>query len=275
MSTLISWSDEVWNPTTGCDRVSPGCANCYALTLAGRYRHNPKMQALGIYQRDGGKASGPGFGLALRPEVLSKPLGWKRPRRVFVNSMSDLFHEEIPFGYLLRVFNVMAQRPEHTFQILTKRMERARDALEVMDGHLRRAMEKGTPYVALAQAIRADEWPLRNVLIGPTVENQAMADRRLPVLANIKAMGWRTMVSYEPALGPVEISHWLPIAIDWLICGGESGPKRRPFDHAWARSVLQQARDAGVPFFMKQDGALRSEAYEDLPEELKVREFPR
>jgi protein gp37 len=290
--TLISWSDKVWNPTTGCDRVSPGCANCYAKHLAARYRRNPQMQRLGIYQKDGGRASGPGFGLTLRPEKLAEPLHWKKPARIFVNSMSDLFHEEVPDEYIDKVFAVMALCPQHTFQILTKRIERARDWLwqqrfGYVEGRAKAFLRGDNPEpVLVGKTLR---WPMPNVLIGPTVENAAMAKKRLPVTNEIKILlGWRTMVSYEPALGPVDFEGWMPRsmkaeggplfvykgAIDWLICGGESGAKRRPFNHEWARSALRAARAGGIPFFMKQDGAYRSEVYDSLPDDLKVREFP-
>ena len=274
MSTLISWSDEVWNPTTGCDQVSPGCAHCYAKLLASRYRQNPKMQALGIYQRDGGRASGPGFGLTLRPEVLKKPLHWKRGRRIFVNSMSDLFHDEIPSDYIWDVFNVMAQRPEHTFQILTKRIEQALLLLEYLTDLLR----IGAPsfmraHLALAYQFDHGNWPLRNVLIGPTVENLHFAQIRLPILQKIHELGWRTMVSYEPALGLVDFETYVD-GIDWLICGAESGPKRRPFNYEWARSAMQQARDTGIPFFFKQGPGAKSENLDGVPADLLVREFP-
>lgn len=263
--TKIEWSEETWNPTTGCDRVSPGCAHCYALTLAGR------LKAMGQerYQRDGGRASGPGFGLALHPDALQAPLHWKRPRRVFVDSMSDLFHEEVPDDFIYRVFTTMDYAPQHTFQILTKRPERMRDWVSGIQG-------KG--------------WPLSNVWLGVTVENQHWADVRIPILLDTPAAV--RFVSAEPLLGPVVFSDraigldWFqPSAnteaagiryLDWVIVGGESGPKHRPFDPDWARSIVAQCRDAGVAAFVKQLGGARpGNKLEDLPPDLRVREYPR
>lgn len=283
--TAISWSDATWNPVSGCTEVSPGCAHCYAKTFAERWRGIE-----GHYYEHG-------FDVQLRPQQLEKPLTWKKPRRIFVNSMSDLFHEAIPDEYIDRVFAVMALCPQHTFQVLTKRIERAlmyltdwsaRARADVQSaaivhgqgGHMR--AERVKEFVAL---VKYDPdyrpvWPLPNVLIGPTVENQHFADVRLPILAQIHDIGWRTMVSYEPALGPVDFEPYLASpgwrlgAIDWLICGGESGAQRRPFDLDWARAALGHARFAGVPFYMKQDSAFKSEVYDTLPDDLKVREFP-
>lgn len=241
-NTKISWSDATWNPVSGCTEVSPGCAHCYAKTFAERWRG-----LAGHYYENG-------FDVTLRPNMLERPLSWKKPRRIFVNSMSDLFHEDIPADYIRRCFDVMERCPQHTFQILTKRIDFAAGFLSGIE-------------------------PLSNVLIGPTIENQAMMNKRGPYTSRLHSAGWRTMVSYEPALSPV---NFLPLGaepgmnfIDWLICGGESGPDRRQFKHEWARHALDQARAAGIPFFMKQDGALRSEVYDTLPDDLKVREFPR
>lgn len=284
--TKIEWSEETWNPTTGCDRVSPGCAHCYALTLAARLKEMGQPR----YQKDGGRASGPGFGVTLHPDTLTKPLSWKKPRRVFVNSMSDLFHEEIPDEFIYRVFEVMAKASQHTFQILTKRPERMR---------------------RWVGEIRGKGWPLPNVWLGVTVENQHWADERIPILLDTPAAV--RFVSYEPALGPLHLDNeWLdpdctvcgrsmsiPVAgggtacphcfgvggrdmqgtdprrLDWVIVGGESGPKHRLFDPDWARSVVAQCREAGVAAFVKQLGGFRpGTALEDLPEDLRVREYP-
>ena len=271
MSTLISWSDETWNCVTGCDRVSPGCSGCYAMAMAAR------LKAMGSprYQKDGGRASGPGFGVTLHPDKLEEPLHWKKPKRIFVNSMSDLFHEDIPNAYIDRIFAVMALCPQHTFQVLTKRIERALlylNAKEITHSEvLDAAGEWSGGFEPLEPSM---SWPLPNVLIGPTVENQHFADVRLPVLAQIHALGWRTMVSFEPLLQPIEVSHWLPVAVDWAIVGAESGPKRRPFDLDWARSLQEQCQVSGTPFFFKQTSALRSESLEGVSTDLLVRQFP-
>lgn len=319
-NTKISWSDATWNPVSGCTEISPGCAHCYAKTFAERWRGIE-----GHYYENG-------FDVQLRPSQLEKPLHWKKPRRIFVNSMSDLFHEAVPIGYVADAFGIMLLSRRHTYQLLTKRIERAWEVLSSDD--FRRT-------VVMAAGMRDPErfvydgvWPPPNVLVGPTIENQHWAEVRLPYVAQLKAQGWRTMVSYEPALQFVNFG--LPVCdhdststtdehdddvfecercgclrraiedpngdhhitsfqgggrrdylvryeylraarkspIDWLICGGESGPRRRPFNHNWAESAKLQAREAGVPFFFKQTGALRSESLEGVPDDLLVREFP-
>lgn len=270
-NTKISWSDASWNPVSGCTEVSPGCAHCYAKTFAERWRGVP-----GNYYENG-------FDVQLRPNMLDRPLHWKKPRRIFVNSMSDLFHEDVPDEYIDKVFAVMALTPQHTYQLLTKRIERALEYLAHPDVHQLSSnrITDATrhfplwPDVSMTGVMQTGEWPLRNVLIGPTVENQHFAYARLPVLKQLHEMHWRTMVSYEPALGPVDFDLWSDGTIDWLICGGESGDKRRPFDIEWARDARDFCRFYRIPFFMKQDGAFRSEVYDTLPDDLKVREFPR
>ena len=240
--SAISWTEATWNPTTGCDRVSPGCANCYALAMAKRLKAagNPR------YQKDGGPASGPGFGLTVHPDLLGLPLRWRKPRLVFVNSMSDLFHEDVPDAFIAAIWKTMAQAPQHTFQVLTKRPDRMQRALTL------------SPRLRLAAR---DYWPLPNVHLGVSVENQRMADERIPVLLDTPAAV--RFLSCEPLLGPLDLRPWLrpwpgycqvcggalkpPSAtsclacgssdtdegppaprrferISWVICGGESGP---------------------------------------------------
>jgi protein gp37 len=230
--TAIEWATHVWNPVTGCDRVSPGCAHCYALTYAGR------LKAMGQpkYQRDGGKASGPGFGVTLHESALEEPEHWRKPRRVFVNSMSDLFHEDVPFSFIDRVFEAMLLAQQHTFLILTKRAERMREYVcEVMEPN-------GCQY---------RPWmPLPNVWLGVSIENRRFV-HRADVLRDTPAAV--RFISAEPLLGPlvapgatfVSRGRRGPISwrwrdgyvgpsstcgIDWLIVGGESGaaPARRP-----------------------------------------------
>jgi protein gp37 len=219
--TSIEWATHVWNPTTGCDRVSPGCAHCYALDMAARLKRFGQAK----YQKDGARrSSGPGFGVTLHPQTLTAPLRWRKPRVVFVNSMSDLFHEEIPFEYIERVFEVMVQARQHTFQILTKRDERL--------------------------AALADElpWP-ENVWMGVSVENRRFVhrvDRLRSVPAAVR------FISAEPLLGPIE---GLDLAgIDWLIAGGESGPTHRPVREAWLTALRDQCLAEEVAFFFKQWG---------------------
>lgn len=216
----IEWTEQTWNPTTGCDRISPGCDNCYALTMAKRLKGMGQAK----YQADGDpRTSGPGFGLAVHPDTLTEPLRWKKPRKVFVNSMSDLFHARVPREFLVRVFAVMAATPQHTYQILTKRPERAARILTDLctcgtghppGEHFRSEMEwAATPhsptYVpGLEHGIyHRSGWPLPNVWLGTSVENQKYADLRIPAL--LAAPAAVRFLSCEPLLGPVDLSPWL------------------------------------------------------------------
>lgn len=224
--TGIEWTDATWNPTTGCDRISPGCDHCYALKMAGRL----KLMGSARYQTDGDpKTSGPGFGVALHPDALDQPLRWKRPRRIFVNSMSDLFHQDIGSAFIAAVFDVMARCPQHTFQVLTKRSQRMRQLM-------------GT-------AVPGEHWPLSNVWLGVSIENDRYT-YRANQLRDTRA-GVR-FLSCEPLLGPLpslDVS-----GIDWVIVGGESGPGARRMDPGWAREIRDQCVTAGVPFHFKQWG---------------------
>jgi len=283
--TGIQWtqSDDgtpgaTWNPTTGCDRVSPGCDHCYALTQARRLRAMGQAK----YQTDGDpRTSGPGFGLAVHPDALMQPLRWKRPRRIFVNSMSDLFHDKVRRDFILQVFAVMAVTPHHTYQVLTKRHARMRSLLS--------GPEFADDVWALVWQLdggiawRRRRWPLPNVWLGVSVEDQKWADIRIPALLDTPAAV--RFLSCEPLLGPVDLREWLTEERDvtdphldapldavvdgmvrrhdywirqsfirWVICGGESGPGARPMVPDWARSLRDQCSDAGVPFFFKQWG---------------------
>jgi protein gp37 len=296
--TGISWTDATWNPTTGCDRVSPGCDNCYAMTLAKRL----KGMGSAKYQTDGHPfTSGPGFGVAVHPDALDQPLRWKRPRRIFVNSMSDLFHKDIPEGFIARVFAVMAGAPQHTFQVLTKRHGRMRSL--VGSGQFRDAVAD-----ALAPLITdgipgfrsVPPWPLPNVWLGVSAEDQHWADIRIPALNRTPAAV--RFVSAEPLLGPIKLHrghghcpvHDFPggfcsspcgdlILPDWLIIGGESGPGARPMQIDWARDLVRQSRAAGIAPFVKQLGAVtgiplgagsHGADWDAWPADLRVREFP-
>lgn len=263
--TAIEWSDATWNPTTGCDRVSPGCGNaledgtehgdCYALTLARR------LKAMGSakYQNDGDpETSGPGFLATEHPEVLREPLKWRKPRKVFVNSMSDLFHDRISDAFIADVWSVMARTPRHTYQVLTKRHGRMRSLLNRPSFHDRVA------HLAV--------WPLPNVWLGVSVEDQKRADLRvIPLLDTPAAVRF---VSCEPLLGPVDLRwcggvdalrpDWTggsgggtgaphPL-LDWVIAGGESGDDFLPVNGDWIRSLRDQCVDAEVPFLFKQWG---------------------
>jgi protein gp37 len=226
-NSAIEWTEATWNPVTGCDRVSPGCAHCYALDLAARLKRMGQAK----YQRDGKEgSSGPGFGLTLHPDALAVPLHWRTPRHIFVNSMSDLFHEEIPLDFVRRVFEVMAEADWHTFQVLTKREDR------------------------LAELAPELPWP-SNVWMGVSIENRRFvhrADRLREVAAAVR------FVSAEPLLGPLDA---LDLAeIDWLIAGGESGPKHRPVREEWVTGLRDRCLEEGVPFFFKQWGGARSKS---------------
>lgn len=211
----IEWTDATWNPLTGCTKVSPGCAHCYAERMAVR------LQGMGHPKY------AHGFTLMLHESALVQPLAWKAPRRVFVNSMSDLFHEDVPLRFILEVFDVMKRASWHQFQVLTKRSER----LAALDPEL--------------------DWP-HNVWIGVSVENQRYAfriDHLLQTRAQVK------FLSLEPLLGPLPR---LKLAgINWVIVGGESGPGARPLDPRWVAEIRDQCVDAGVAFFFKQWGGAR------------------
>ena len=251
--TGISWTDATWNPVTGCTEVSPGCDNCYARDIATRFI--------------GGKSFPRGFRVTLRPQRLDDPLKWADRRMIFVNSMSDLFHREIPDDYLRHVWDVMRRADRHVYQVLTKRAHRMRRRIH--DLHL--------PL-------------LPHVWLGVSVESQELADNRLPELLRIPGEDLVRFVSAEPRLGPVDLTSYLPgpnhiadlgvpgpyaTSIDrlgverydwdrqpvsplaWVITGGESGPRRRPMHYDWARALRDQCAVAGVPFFYKQGNHLR------------------
>jgi protein gp37 len=218
--SAIEWTDATWNPTTGCDRTSPGCDACYALRLAGRL----KMMGQPKYQNDGNpRTSGPGFRLTLHPDTLDLPKRWARPRMIFVNSMSDLFHPDVPLDYIRRVFEVMQETPWHTYQVLTKRSKRLR---------------------ALADKL---EWPV-NVWMGVSIESQPYAFRADHLRVVPAAVRF---LSLEPLLGPVKIGL---NGIDWVIVGGESGPGARPVAETWVREIRDACVRSGTPFFFKQWG---------------------
>jgi protein gp37 len=217
----IEWTDATWNPTTGCDRVSPGCDHCYALTLAKR------LKAMGSakYQSDGDpRTSGPGFGVQVHPDALDIPRRWRTGRRVFVNSMSDLFHARVPAAFIADVFAVMAETPQHTYQVLTKRSLR------------------------LARVAPDLPWP-GNVWIGVSVEDAAHLYR----LDHLRQVPARVrFLSAEPLLGPLTGLDLAGIA--WVITGGESGPGARPVDPEWVREIRDACLRDPVAYFHKQWG---------------------
>lgn len=290
--TSIEWTagddgaeGSVWNPTTGCDRISPGCDHCYALTMAKRLKGMGQAK----YQRDGDpRTSGPGFGLAAHPDTLDLPLHWRKPRRVFVNSMSDLFHADVPATFIGSVFDMMALTPRHTYQILTKRPARMRALLTRWQGQAEGRPHAGASfrrYDMLWSEPRV--WPLPNVWLGVSAEDQHWADVRIPALLDTPAAV--RFVSAEPLLGPIELPGELregrmPQAPDWLIIGGESGPGARPMELEWARDLLAQCRCLGTAPFVKQLGSVlgrklgagsKGNHWDAFPDDLKIREFPR
>ena len=245
MGTGIEWTQETWNPVSGCSKVSQGCKNCYAEVmakrLAGRYGY-PKEDP---------------FAVTLHRDRLDMPLRWKTPRNIFVNSMSDLFHPEVPDDFIEEVFAVMACAPQHTFQVLTKRPERMAKwfSSNMRDGMVAGAAQMLGYRNLLPRVTMREFWPLRNVWIGTSVENQPAADWRIPHLLKCPAEG--RFLSCEPLLGPLNVRPFLEPygpAVHWVISGGESGPRARPCHEDWVRSLRDQCTGSEVPFFFKQWG---------------------
>lgn len=257
--TSIEWTESTWNPISGCSKVSQGCKNCYAERDWARLQHLPAYAGRAFTD------------VAMHADRLEQPLRWRRPKRIFVNSMSDLFHADVPDDFIDKVFAVMALAKQHTFQILTKRPDRMRAYLF----HGARAELVGIEAEALSGLDRHTEamsqrwpFPLPNVWLGVSVEDQASADDRIPLLLQTPAaVRW---ISAEPLLGPVSlpferIGHWNALAIKsnqpwattrlhWVVVGGESGPKARPMHPEWVRSLRDQCSVAGVPLLFKQWG---------------------
>lgn len=236
--TKIEWAEKVWNPTVGCTKVSQGCKYCYAERIYERFHPGQSFS-----------------NVQMIPGRLDQPLHWKKPARVFVDSMSDLFHEDVPFEFIWRVLDVATKAKQHTFMILTKRPQR------------------------MLAFLGQDYWKLSkpsNIWLGVSIEDQKTADERIPLL--MKTPSALRFVSYEPALGPVDLIQavnkldWLDPAnfkaggIWWVIMGCESGPGRRPMDLNWARAIRDQCQTANVPMFFKQaelDGKLVKMPYLD------------
>lgn len=284
-----------WNPATGCDRVSAGCDHCYALTMAKRLKGMGQAK----YQRDGDpRTSGPGFGLTVHPDAVNLPLHWRKPRRVFVNSMSDLFHADVPTPWLADIFAVMAAAPRHTFQVLTKRHARMRSLLNDPAFQVQvkeRAVGKGLDPAGW-------QWPLPSVWLGVSAEDQHWADIRIPAL--LKTPAAVRFISAEPLLGPLGLrpGEYMPPlgggprvnlarpwevpgpSLDWVIVGGESGPGARRMAVGWMRFLVEQCQDTGTPIFVKQLGSVlgrelgagsKGNHWDAWPADLRVREFPR
>lgn len=311
-STAIEWTEATWNPMAGCTAVSEGCRNCYAARLAAtRLAQVPKYKGLATMKN--GRGTWSKEVRRFSDDRLTAPLRWKTPRSVFVASMGDLFHKQVPFGFIDKVYAVMALCPQHTFQVLTKRPRRmaeyTQDPISRMDligaqckqfgGQAWKRSEywsvaKGKPYEGIAF-----DWPLPNVWLGTSIEDQKTANERIPEL--LKCPAAVRFVSCEPLLRPIRPAPWLRniedcphcrgdedfimengccgcdhtgkiygfSCIHWVIVGGETGPNARPMDPEWARSIRNQCKAAGVPFFFKKMGG-----GQPTPADLAIREYP-
>lgn len=241
--SAIEWTDATWNPVTGCNKVSPGCKHCYAETFAERFRGVP------------GHPYEQGFDLRLWPERLSLPLSWKTPKRIFVNSMSDLFHERVPFEFVDEVFTTMRRATWHQFQVLTKRAERMAEYV------VSRAARWGSI---------AEEAP--HIWLGTSVETRQYAYRAVVISMLPSAVRF---LSCEPLLGPLDLTNALgPDRVNWVIVGGESGRGARPMDPAWVVSIRAQCAHENVPFFFKQWGGTNKKLAGRILEDRTWDEFP-
>jgi protein gp37 len=283
----IEWTDKTWNPATGCTPVSPGCANCYAAMMARR------LQAMGQAKyRDG-------FKVTLHPDELEKPLHWKKPQKIFVCSMGDLFHEDVSDEVLFKIFTTMANAQwchGHRFLVLTKRPLRMKDFIEKVRLSLEE-QRKPTANPDGSQSIQMTfQFPLNNIWLGVTVCNQEEADEKIPVLLDIPAT--LRFVSIEPMLGEIDLTHvermpdpsprpsesitlntlipgcgWSDeedTRLNWVIVGGETGANARPMNPDWARAIRDQCRAAGTPFFFK-----KMSGRQPIPADINIREFPK
>lgn len=272
-NSTIEWTEATWNPLLGCERVSAGCDHCYAINTATIRAGNPhpKVAAAfeGLTERRDGRLDWTGR-INLLPDRLTQPLSWRKPKRIFVNSQADLFHKDVPDEYIAKVFAVMALAPQHTFQVLTKRHARMRSLLN------RPEFKHAVAVEMVNLAVRADDpknrrpvvaWPLPNVWMGVSVEDQKWADVRVPALLDTPAaVRW---LSCEPLLGPVDLTNVAPGLVysnagfnalvgskrlNWVVVGGESGPGSRAMHPEWARDIRDACTTASVPFFFKQHG---------------------
>lgn len=319
----IAWTDQSWNPVRGCSRVSEGCRHCYAEGVAARFSgpgqpyEGLALRKLKVISDDEQRTEAKWTGeVRFVPEHLADPLRWQRPRRIFVNSMSDLFHEKVSNEQIAAVFGVMAAAPQHTYQVLTKRPKRMLEwfkwvstrAERVSDLEIRTCIAYADLYEVKRQHVEYTSWPLPNVWIGVSAENQATADERIPLLLQTPAAV--RFVSAEPLLGPIEFDciswpdGWRdpddivsdgvdPLRfdrahLDWVIVGGESGVAARYCNLAWIRSIVAQCKAARVACFVKQLGRRpfadvglpelpkdrKGADMIEWPEDLRVRLFP-
>jgi len=266
---MSKWWDQSWNPLIGCSHASPGCANCYAEKLAGtRLRHLPPYRMA----TTNGKWNG---NIVQQDNKLGDPTHWRKPRRIFVNDMGDTFHPHVPFEYIAAMYGVMAACPQHVFILLTKRPDRMLKFYEWLVDESRmaqcpipllcgvNAQNHGVDVDAMGLP---DVWPLRNVWVGTTCEDQDRADKRIPDLVQVPAAV--RFLSLEPLLGPIELKRdeyghetggpqgWVQDRwVDWLIPGGESGPRARECRREWLESIARQGEDDGIAVYMKQMGS--------------------
>lgn len=273
MSTKISWTSETWNPVVGCEQVSAGCDNCYAKTL-----HDMRHRAYLAGKRVLPQYAVPFETVQLMPHRIIDPLHWQKPRRVFVNSVSDLFHKDVPQDFLDRVFAVMALTERHTYQVLTKRPARMKayiDGLADRGGSGRgfqrlEAAARGLGWTMEYAGTPLLSWPIRNVHLGASTEHQPAFDTRYKFLRETDAAV--RFLSCEPLLGPLDLNL---DGIHWVIVGGESGPNRREMSLEWLAGIVAQCRAANVPVFVKQDSGPKSEFRGRIPDDLWIREYPR
>ena len=260
--TAIEWTDATWNPVTGCDRISPGCDHCYALTMAGRL----KLMGQPKYQADGDpRTSGPGFAVTCHPDELARPLSWRKPRMVFVNSMSDLFHQDVPDEFIIQVWGSMVASSS-TFQVLTKRPQRMAQLLSAPDTHARVEAE-----VHRRQTHMFAGWPYPTIWLGTSIESDRYTFRADHLRATPAAVRF---VSLEPLLGPLPSLDLT--GIDWAIVGAESGKDARLMEHEWVREIKAKAEAAGTALFVKQlsGGVHAVKDMELFPEDLRIRQWP-
>lgn len=272
--TGIEWTDATWNCIYGCTRVSPGCENCYAEAFTHRFsgQKGHRMEGLTVLKKQGPSWTGK---ITLAPDRLSQPLRWQRPRMIFVNSLSDVFHKDVSFPYIAAIFGVMGLAHNHTFQVLTKRHERMEEFYEWLQFESHKAGRslfqtcafwlneyKNSAYmrdhqpeqIEIPAEILSGEvalnWPLDNVWMGVSVEDQERCEERIPYLQRIPAAV--RFLSMEPMVG--EVNDLDLSGIHWVILGGESGNGSRPMNPDWVRYVRDRCDEEGVPFFMKQWG---------------------
>ena len=242
--TLIEGADATWNPVLGCSVISPGCTNCYAMRLAGtRLKNSPSRRGLTHESKAGPVWNGE---VRFMEEWLEQPLYWRRPRTIFVSAHGDLFHEKVLEDWLCRIFGVMSLANWHRFIVLTKRSDAMADFL----------------------LCRLSGWPLPNVFVGISAEDQTRFRERSVAVGRLRSAGWRTWASLEPLLGPVDISEF-PGVYEWIVSGGESGVGARPDDPDWHRVIRDSCSASRIPYFCKQ-------MYKKgpIPDDLMVRELP-